>query len=223
MAHHLTCSEQYVHTRPSGSSTTPGTYLCHRLNGIQAVAKFTRGPLKIDVILSTEHPLQPIGNFWSTFVMNVITADGIICAYPEDTMALRGTVNITDSKHPHTRPTPGSPREAIEKYACRGFTSRGDHRSWQNSVDSSYTCDHSTLITCPTITRFFGDDHCLWIPFKDTPQMWAGNLDVICPDNRTVSWNLGGWCTGECPNDAEANEVFYEPHSVVSAFDTSDI
>ncbi|KAL6306071.1 hypothetical protein BKA93DRAFT_730208, partial [Sparassis latifolia] len=74
----------------------------------------------IDIIQSaTQTALYPLAFFWTTAVMNYLTADGFCCAYPELMLHRRSLLNPTSLLDYYYPP----PRilGCIDKYIHRGF------------------------------------------------------------------------------------------------------
>ncbi|KAK7677655.1 hypothetical protein QCA50_019346 [Cerrena zonata] len=130
-----------------------------------------------DITTSGEHsPFHPIAHYWSTLVMNALTADFVICAYPTLTFSRQGVIQFS---HP--------PSPVIEKYKHCGFTlSTGRREAW----DLTQSC--SDFVACGSRDRYFGDKATLVFP------IFAGVGDVDHsvmekPDaDVTTAWKLGG-------------------------------
>ncbi|KAH9895266.1 hypothetical protein C8Q73DRAFT_623280, partial [Cubamyces lactineus] len=93
------------------------------LAGFSLAIQLTKGNSKIDIVQSTTlSALHPIPYFWSTHVMNHLTADTFCVAYPHFTLAGRALLNpivLIDDRYPNDR-TLGM----ITKYQARGYDFR---------------------------------------------------------------------------------------------------
>ena len=70
---------------------------------------------KIDVIQSVDpNPAVPLTHFWTSLVVNFITPQGAVCAYPRSTLRRRGLVL--------DRPVPTRTVAARAKYEARGMS-----------------------------------------------------------------------------------------------------
>ena len=135
---------------------------------------------KFDIIQSPDRsPFRPIAHYYGTHVMNAITSDLVISAYPSLTfeghsfLIPRRTQQVPDL----------STVRAMEKYIQRGFTFI--NREPQGS-HFGQAC--STRITCPNRNRSFGDQYCLIVPNTHTSmQTLFGFMDEFC----TTAWKLG--------------------------------
>ncbi|KAK7675918.1 hypothetical protein QCA50_021151 [Cerrena zonata] len=152
----------------------PGVY--HSINAtLKRLVKVTTNMTTFDVMMSKERsPYHPVVHYWTTLVMNALTADFFVCAYPTLTFSHRGAM-----KKYFPPPSP------FEKYIERGFTffAPGKH------LDGSLSC--TTSIACPRRQRYFGDDYCLVFPFVS-----AAHVDKLgtelADSNMTSAWQLGG-------------------------------
>ncbi|KAI9064829.1 hypothetical protein FKP32DRAFT_1527238, partial [Trametes sanguinea] len=100
----------------------PDTY-SYAAGGFDTVYRLRRGTKEIDIIQSsTRSALHPIPFFWSTHVMNYLTADSFCIAYPELTLngkALLNPIHLLDNLH-----APPSVVANITKYNARGYDFR---------------------------------------------------------------------------------------------------
>ncbi|KAI0359246.1 hypothetical protein OH77DRAFT_1375134, partial [Trametes cingulata] len=102
---------------------------CHLSNyhgdfgGYTKVFHLEKSGRKIDVIQScTASALHPIPYFWSTHVMNYLTADSFCIAYPTFTLSGRGLLNpLPLIKHRYPRERTLS---VMAKYQDRGYDFR---------------------------------------------------------------------------------------------------
>ena len=128
--------------------------------------------------------LYPVAHYWGTHVMNVLTADSFISAYPSTT--INGVGYFT------TTPKHDAVHAVIEKYRRRGFTLsdvRGDVLAASNGGE----CD----AICANVDRYFGDDKCLVVPIGDGGYTW---VEKKKQGAESVGWRLGGEAcgTGTC-------------------------
>lgn len=134
---------------------------------------------KVDLIFSgTGSALSPIARFYGTHVMNILTAEEVVVAYPESTFDAvcyrRWGATGGDGR-------PGG----IEKYEGRGFKLR----------HFSENIEHVRLwgtgrFYCPHATRSFLDDGCVMLRFSN------GGLQLGDVERAgifdTVEWVWGG-------------------------------
>ena len=141
---------------------------------------------KFDIIGSADRsPFYPLVFYYGTHVMNAITADLVISAYPSLTLEGHAVLNLSRPRNDH------STRAAIQKYTQRGFTF--------NNIDqppSHFGQACSTTITCPNRNRAFGDMYCLITPNTDRPI--TETLDLM-DEHSTTSWRFPG---APCGNEA---------------------
>lgn len=152
-----------------------------------------KGSSRIELIPSTsESALLPIANFWSTHVMNYISADTFCVAYPELTFNNRGVlspVRLIDLRH-----TSSHIITLIQKYAARGFDIRTRRYAWDEAwPPSPCTSDAS----CPRQRRFFGDRFCVTGTLSRNYEDCG--FSRALPSELTVLWWGGGDACGvEC-------------------------
>ncbi|KAF7793584.1 hypothetical protein EIP86_004698 [Pleurotus ostreatoroseus] len=184
---HLTNKQGYIlnriiWTRPSGEHY-------NTLPGIKSITQFTKGLLKIDVIVSCSRcPYLPIPFFWSTLLMNFVGAERIVCAYPRLTLVRRGILNNSDWV---AGTIPPHPPPAVHKYIARGFDTRSRADAW-DSEDGIDTSSAIAPILAPLAPRFFGDELCLTIGTRVDLANGPGS-GGFADTQATVSWQLGGW------------------------------
>ena len=136
---------------------------------------------KFDIVQSPDRsPFRPIAHYYGTHVMNAITSDLVICAYPS--MTFEGHSFVTPRRHQQIL-NPSTVR-AIEKYTQRGF--KFINRDPQPS-HFGQAC--STCITCPIRNRAFGDQYCLITPNTHTP---VQTVLQFMDEFSTTAWKLGG-------------------------------
>ena len=174
----------YVKTLPGASVTMDITskdnarYPMQEV-GFRRVVKVSTAQGAIDVIQSkTESALYPIPFYWGTHVMNALTWEACICAYPS--LTLNHLAYVTARRdHPSTA-------LAMAKYVARGFTVLFEGRREQEVLRTAgyTTCGN----TCGNVTRYFGDGDCLTVAIADGKLVWVRlRLEAM-----TVGWRLGG-------------------------------
>ncbi|KAJ8457462.1 hypothetical protein ONZ51_g11515 [Trametes cubensis] len=163
------------------------------LAGFSLVIQLSKGSSRINIVQSaTLSALHPIPYFWSTHVMNHLTADSFCIAYPRFTLAGRALLNpivLVDDRYPNDR-TLGM----LTKYQARGYDFRLHPYAWAD--DPSAECAGGE--GCPRSSRTEGDKFCLVGSFNASPRQDAFRRGL--PDNsRTVYWYRGGdACGGKC-------------------------
>ncbi|KAK7680606.1 hypothetical protein QCA50_016388 [Cerrena zonata] len=154
----------------------PGTYQAIRPN-FQCLVKVTTLMTKFDVMMSREaSPYHSVAHYWTTLVMNALTADFFVCAYPFLTFSHRGAMK--------SRYVPPAP---FEKYTSRGFqlfTPGGP------PAQPNQSC--ARFIACSRCQHYFGDDDCLVFPIIDDDVSPSGNDTKTVQLNITTAWQLGG-------------------------------
>ena len=108
----------------------------------------------IDIVQSrTASPFTIVSGYWSTHVMNALSADAFWSAYPAHTLQLKGIYNHT--------PKGGCYTSAVEKHLERGFLISAASELEQD-VDLTETCD--AYVGCPQRDRVWGDSLTLKLP-----------------------------------------------------------
>ncbi len=208
VAAYLTEVENYVHswTHKSRSRYTRDSA------GFTEVVHFENvDGMQIDLIKSSTHSaLYPIPYFWSTHVMNYLTADSFCVAYPTLTLHGRGLMNpvaLVDMQYPHARTL-----SVIEKYQQRGYDFRLYGHAWD--ADPEVECAQERDPGCPRTIRYFGDPHCLTGTFSDTRQAARFALSRAQPNTKLlVRWWRGGHaCGGGCVHPSTFNSMRRYPH-----------
>ncbi|KAI9057845.1 hypothetical protein FKP32DRAFT_1536890, partial [Trametes sanguinea] len=91
--------------------------------GFSCVLHLHQGASSIDIIQSlTLSALHPLPYFWSSHVMNYLSADSFCIAYPTTTLQGRGLLNpvaLLDGRYPH-----GRTLRVLAKYSSRGYDFR---------------------------------------------------------------------------------------------------
>lgn len=135
----------------------------------------------VDVIeSSSESSLHPLAAFWSTHLMNYVSADSLCVAYPTMTWNNSGCVaSVINEKAV----------SAALKYAERGFGLSSFKFNLGPHVRSTYPsildgCDNFPY--CPHSYRHFGDKWCMQTVFAEDHSI--GNA----VDRLTPRWRFGG-------------------------------
>ncbi|KAH9855227.1 hypothetical protein C2E23DRAFT_866854 [Lenzites betulinus] len=98
-------------------------------SSIEKVVHLQRTDHEIDVIQSSSSSaLEPIPLFWSSHLMNYLTADGFCVAYPTYTLSGRGLLN--PFKLVGLQIPPPRSINAMEKYVARGYNFRARPLAW---------------------------------------------------------------------------------------------
>ncbi|KAK7677653.1 hypothetical protein QCA50_019344 [Cerrena zonata] len=145
--------------------------------GLRRLVKVHTDMARFDVIESTGSvAYNAIVHYWGTHVMNAMTADSILCAYPTLTLAQKAIqVRYAATGNP------------VAKYRKRGFKILDkDFRA----VDLSMTCHNSVL--CSSRDRYFGDEATLIIPVKG---LLTSPGDAVVGESapvRVSAWRMGG-------------------------------
>lgn len=166
-----------------------------RLAGIDDIARLYKGSRRVDLIRSkTDSPLLPITYFWSTAVMNILTADYFAVAYPRLTAVKKCYITplVRESVDEDTGMDDILAR-CMRKYHHRGF----------EMCISRRDLDHRQAAqTGYAVQRSFEDRQTLSVEFKDGEgRKVRGAVQKRC--DWEVKWQLGG----------QAGNVMYEPSS----------
>ena len=132
----------------------------------------------IDIVQSrTDSPFTVVSGYWSTHVMNALTADAFWSAYPSHTLNMKGIYNHT--------PKGGCYTSAVDKHIERGFRISSEPEFALN-VDIAHTCDG--YIGCPRRYRVWGDQFTLKVPFAhaSVPVLMKSMAGTF-----TAGWHLG--------------------------------
>lgn len=109
------------------------------------------GSAVLDVLRSAAPTaLLPIPAFHSTIVVNFVSADGFVVAYP---WSLSKKSSILAA-----RPLTRSDLTAVQKYRGRGYTFFDHAREFCPEGSTAECASHGY---CPHVVRHFGDTHCL--------------------------------------------------------------
>ena len=132
----------------------------------------------IDVLQSkTDTPLTVVTGYWSTHVMNALSADVFWSAYPSLTLAGIGIYNHT--------PEGGTYTDAVNRHRQRGFRISSEPEFIPN-VDLRQGCDG--YAACPRRDRVWGDEFTLKLPLTHTS---IGGMMNSLVGSHTAGWRLG--------------------------------
>lgn len=147
---------------------------------------------RIDVIeSSTASALYPLPFFWSSHLVNYISADSICVTFPILTFQKRCLL-FPGSNHTST---------ALQaKYEERGFRVSSFLENTSEEVQAAYPrmhdgCDDNPY--CPHRFRFFGDEWCMQIVFDEEAGRTFG-VDINSP-----FWRYGGRLCGGCSGTSD--------------------
>ncbi|OJT05578.1 hypothetical protein TRAPUB_3591 [Trametes pubescens] len=173
-------------------------YAHYSVSGYMQVFRYRNADgAHIDVVQSYTHSaIFPIPFFWSSHVMNYMTADAFCVAYPVHTLQGRGLMSpvaLLDDQHAHD-PT----LAVMHKYRSRGYDFRLYTHAW--TADATTECSQSANEGCPRTIRFFGDRYCLIGSFGTVSETVQSTECRAQPDKtRLVRWWRGGnACGGNC-------------------------
>ncbi|OJT04372.1 hypothetical protein TRAPUB_4915 [Trametes pubescens] len=188
LAAYLVSVEGYTH-----SATSPVPY--GRNTAHQLVIVLEKEGRRIDVVPSVnDSAIYPISHFWSTHVMNYITADTFCLAYPELTFS--GRALLSPFQLIRGRHTSAYIVALIRKYEDRGFAFRVRSYAWGNGT-SPLACANTE--GCSRVRRFFGDRYCMVGSLSRTYEDCGFERGL--PGPTTVCWWRGGdICGTECDN-----------------------
>ena len=136
------------------------------------------GGFRIDIMESeTESPFSVMLGYWSTHIMNGLTADSFWSAYPSLTLRGMGVENYCD--------TGGCHSVSITERPGRGFTLFEEGENVQ-FVDTKGDC--GGFCACPNRNRFMGDGLTLKLSMlQETDEEFM--LSLV--GSYTVGWRLG--------------------------------
>ena len=139
----------------------------------------------IDIVQSrTASPFTIVSGYWSTHVMNALTADAFWSAYPAHTIRMLGIYNYT--------PMGGCYTSAVEKHLERGFQISSED-SFDLGLDLTRSCD--AYIGCPQRDRVWGDQFTLKLPLRHRS---VEDLMSTLEGTFTAGWRLGApGCGGD--------------------------
>ncbi|KAL1945774.1 hypothetical protein VTO73DRAFT_1776 [Trametes versicolor] len=186
--------EEYSVSFPRGS-----TY--HVYGKVRNVARLTRSDgQRIDVVQSASNsPLLPIASFWTTAVMNYISATSFCIAYPHLTEANRSLISTTFMREADVQgvPQPTQHQELLAKYRERGFDLRLAHMSWTRESAVDAVCPGTQSVTCPLSIRYFGDRHCVTGSLRPVRTTRSTRKTVNLLEEWTAVWWRGGQTCGD--------------------------
>ncbi|OBZ68215.1 hypothetical protein A0H81_11693 [Grifola frondosa] len=178
--------------------------LHYPLSGISCIMRLVRANRCIDVIISADDsPLTPLPYFWSTLVMNFVSADFICCAYPIPTLLyLCGIVNAA-----RVLTTPIGiikTMQCVQKYASRGYNLVFSPAEWRIAYADATPCESSPM--CPARNQFFGDRASMTISLLPLPTSHPYPIDnypsPVPPYNNRLTFILAGpSCMVGCPHN----------------------
>ena len=122
-------------------------------------------------------PFTVITGYWSTHVMNALTADAFWSAYPSLTLQGIGVYNHT--------PEGGTYTAAVERHRQRGFKiSTGPEL--EHPIAIEVNCDN--YVACPRRDRYWGDQFTLKVPLAHRS---VQALMESMSGTHTACWRLG--------------------------------
>ena len=124
---------------------------------------------------ATASPFHPLPFLWATHLMNAITADATICAYP--TLTFFNKTLVTNSEY-------GPLEHEMRKYSRLGFTVFDNAREL---ADVSNSC--AEHVVCGKRERIVGDRYTLVVP---TGGKNLHDTVLQLAEGRTTCWKLGG-------------------------------
>ena len=148
---------------------------------------------------TTMSPCSPVARYWTTALMNFVTAQSYGCAYPALTLRRRGLVSDM-ALETLTRRDISTMATLLQE----GFTFGSDASRWPefaSLVDRppppGIAPCFRDLYVCPDQGRYFGDPGSL-VDFIDPLNAGPGNAGVRLspPFGHMVAWRL--WCTAPC-------------------------
>lgn len=154
--------------------------------------RYQLGQKNIDVMRSaTPSPLYPLTQFHSTLVMNAISPQSLVIAYPAHIADRRGLLTMHSQRV--------SARTAAAKYESRGY----QLMPWDCSDFAGEDLRDSS--TCTNYRRYFGDEQCLTVPFSPCVNR-VNEHGPIETHKWSAGWILGGRPCGDslCENCAES-------------------
>ncbi|KAJ2920005.1 hypothetical protein MD484_g401, partial [Candolleomyces efflorescens] len=182
------------------SKTKSAEYTGWRVTSITRVRYFKHEPTDttLNVIETESSAPTAVFMFHSTFIMNYVTWNTLVCSYPRSTCDHRGLVSSDTTDMPPRTQT------NIIKYIRRGF--KIEHSP--SKCDKQHTCGASAH--CPDTLRSVTD--------ADTMRSTFLNTDDNTPDlvDPTVEWKLAS-CRACRPEEAPVSKSGYVGNSSFSA------
>ncbi|KAH9925077.1 hypothetical protein B0H21DRAFT_700968 [Amylocystis lapponica] len=167
----------------------------------------------IDVLRCTSaFAVAAVPSFWSSHLMNFLSADSFGCAYPTLTFMRRGVLHperLIEYRHV----TPDIVRAMIT-YRLRAFDFRLNEVAWEREHNMNADCVRSA--SCPSSIRFFGDRDSIVGSFAPLGSAARERVRSGLPGEVTVVWGRGGDPCGEsCAADG-----FLEPTRLLVGLET---
>ena len=133
---------------------------------------------RIDILESrTKSPFSLMTSYWSTHIMNALTADTFWSAYPSLTLRKIGIYSFNEDG--------GCSSLATDNCSRRGFkTFRKAEKSWFG-IDAK-RCDG--YLACPRRNRLLGDCFTLKLSMSQNSE---DNLNRALNGTHTIGWTLG--------------------------------
>ncbi|KAK7685967.1 hypothetical protein QCA50_010777 [Cerrena zonata] len=156
--------------------------------GLKRLVRVSTAMARFDVIHSSGSvPSNAITHYWGSHVMNAITADSVLCAYPTLTLAYKAM---------QIRAAVGG--DPVTKYRKRGFEVFARGHSTANLAHTHYDS-----VTCASRDRYFGDDATLIVPIRQPSHSAERTVHKREQNGSTYqvsAWRLGGPACGtaEC-------------------------
>lgn len=150
----------------------------YSFNGFAQRRRYKAPMATVDVMCSTtSSALYPLTFFHSTLVMNALSANSICIAYPKDVAERTGTRSIYGL---------GSCGDAaVEKYESRGY-------QLLSTLFQKGAEEDAEEEKCSDRHRYFGDIHCLTIPFTPEMRPRVRQRGPVGRTKWTAGWSLGG-------------------------------
>lgn len=160
------------------SQRTSYSYLLES-TGVWYISKFhsPKGP-SVDLICSGASAIYPIPHFWATHLMNVVSADYAIAAYPDSVFSKRAAINSIKHCTPTTDADIQRQHENTARYVARGYS------FFVGSPDDA----PSTGQLC---WREFGDGRCLVVGFTHSDPVTFKPSIVDALGGFRVLWTFG--------------------------------
>ncbi|KAK7680605.1 hypothetical protein QCA50_016387 [Cerrena zonata] len=153
----------------------------HLYGGLRRLVKVHTNMAKFNVIESVGSIVyNTIAHYWGTHVMNAITADTILCAYPTLTLSHK----VIQVRYAAT----GNP---VAKYQERGFHILNRRL---RDLTLSDSCEDSVL--CSSRNRYFGDKDTLVVAVPGVVTTAASHNVDANQSGRVSAWKLGGLACG---------------------------
>lgn len=189
---YITKVEGYVHVSTHHASQY------EECGGFLSVSRYeNKNGMLIDLVKSFHHSaLYPIPYFWSTLLMNYLSADSYCVGYPTLTLDGRGLLNpiaLIDNQFVDYRVL-----AVMDKYGRRGYDFR-DY-AYAFDEDAEATCGQDQDENCPRTIRYFGDPFCLTGTVGTISEAVRTSESRAQPDKAFLVrwWRGGNACGGTC-------------------------